>query len=155
MQRTAARFRAPDEVTATDMLRREHVSRAAGKAARAAFLVRLPRDVVGYHGAHGGGGAQGDDGKQGDNGAQGHDDAQGDDGAHDDGALKTMTTRAKRSRSSVPQSLTSAAGARHVQRVRHARTQERKQDLPQPRACDSGRHERDGRVYFHDPDESD
>ncbi len=89
LQLTAARFRVPGELTATDMLQREHVSCAAAKVARAAFLDGLPRDVVGYwyHDAHnGGGGAQSDDGEQGDNGAQGHDHAQGDDGAlGDDG----------------------------------------------------------------------
>jgi hypothetical protein len=84
LQLTAARFRVPGELTATDMLQREHVSCAAANVARAAFLDGLPRDVVGYHGVHGGGGAQGDDGEQGDNGAQGRDDAQGDDGGQDD-----------------------------------------------------------------------
>jgi hypothetical protein len=46
---------------------------------------RVPREVVGYHGAHnGGGGALSNDGEQGDNGAQGDDGAHGDDGALDD-----------------------------------------------------------------------
>ncbi len=81
----AESYRAPGQLTATDMQQRENESRAAGKAARTASLGGRPDE---HRGAYAGAGAQDDDGAQDGEGAHGGGDDDGDDGAREEvGAL--------------------------------------------------------------------